>query len=217
MSQAVERIKVLEEDLSVKEELIKKMESELETARELANIATAKEASLEDEKDTIKGQRDVFRRIAKVQMEDINKMKTGAPYPGLERGQKEAEDKLKSNKKTIDALEKHKKELAKKLEEEVCARGKAEADSSKFSKMVDILQQNEANRKEAPDKSTIKCRDVGKAGGCPRAGKCPYLHPALQKENKNIDCHHCTGWLGGASFQVRAVDSNMTPIRRIQK
>ena len=83
LGQAVERIKVLEEDLSVKEELIKKMETELETARELANIATAKEASLEDEKVMIKGQMDFFRRIAKVQMEDINKMKAGAPYPGV--------------------------------------------------------------------------------------------------------------------------------------
>ena len=194
LTQAVERIKVLEEDLCVKEELIKKMESELETARELANIATAKEASLEDEKVIIKEQRDVFRRIAKVQMEDINKMKAGTPNPGAERYLKETEDKNKSNKKTIDALEKCKKELAKKLEEEVSARGKAEADSSKFSKMVDILQQSEASRKEAPDKSTIKCRDVGKPGGCPRAGKCQFLHPALQKENKNIDCHH---WMAG--------------------
>ena len=194
LGQAVERRKVLEEDLSVKEELIKKMESELETARELANIATAKEASLEDEKATLKGQMDFFRRVGKAQMEDINKMKAGAPDPGAERSMKEAEDKIKNHKKTIDALEKNKKELAKKMEEEVCARGKAEADASKFSKMVDLLQQGEANRRETPERSTIKCRDVGRAGGCPRAGRCPYLHPALEKENKNIDCHH---WMAG--------------------
>ena len=198
----------------MKEELIKKMETELETARELANIATAKEASLEDEKVTIKGQMDFFRRIAKVQMEDITKMKAGAPYPGVERGIKEAEDKIKSNKKTIDALEKCKKELAKKLEEEVCARGKAEADSSKFSKMVDILQQGEA-RKETPDKSTIKCRDVGRTGGCPRAGKCPYLHPALEKENKSIDCHH---WMAGrCKFPVEGCRFKHDPKKKDSK
>ena len=46
LEEAVERIKVLEEDIGVKEELIKKMETELETARDLAGIAVAKEASL---------------------------------------------------------------------------------------------------------------------------------------------------------------------------
>ena len=41
LSQAVESIKVLEEDLSVKEDLFKKMKSELDTAGKLANVATA--------------------------------------------------------------------------------------------------------------------------------------------------------------------------------
>ena len=96
--------------------------------------------------------------------------------------------------KTIEALEKSKKELTKKVEEEVSARAKAEADASKFSKMVDILQQCEDRRKETTDRSQVKCRDVGRPGGCPRAGSCPYLHPALAKEKKNVDCHH---WMSG--------------------
>ena len=53
LEEAVERIKVLEEDIGVKEELIKKMETELETARDQASIAVAKEASLEEEKATL--------------------------------------------------------------------------------------------------------------------------------------------------------------------
>ena len=85
LNQDVERIKVLEEDIGVKEELIKKMETELETAREMASIAVAKEASLEDEKATLKHHLDYFRRISRTQMEDINKMKAGTPNPEVDR------------------------------------------------------------------------------------------------------------------------------------
>ena len=44
----------------------------------------------------------------------------------------------------------------------------------------------------ARDKSKIKCRDVGKPGGCRRAGSCEFLHPALA--NKNLDCDF---WVAG--------------------
>ena len=91
-------------------------------------------------------------------------------------------------------MKKLKKELTKKVEDEVVARAKAEADAAKFSKMVDILQQCEDRRKETTDKSKVRCRDVGKPGGCPRAGSCQFLHPALARENKNVDCHH---WMSG--------------------
>ena len=91
-------------------------------------------------------------------------------------------------------MNKQKKELTKKVEEEVSARAKAEADAAKFSNMVDILQQCEGRRKEITDKAKEKCRDVGRPGGCPRGGSCKYLHPALAKENQNIDCHH---WVSG--------------------
>ena len=194
LGQAIERIKVLEEDLSVKEELVKKMEAELETARDIANVAVAKEASLEDEKAKLKHHLDFFRRVTKTQKEDNDKMTGGAPNPEAERKLKEANNKIKSNNKHIESIEKSKNELIKKVEEEVSGRAKAEADCAKFSKMVDILQQCEERRKETTDKSKVKCRDVGRAGGCPRAGSCPYLHPALAKENKNIDCHH---WMSG--------------------
>ena len=194
LGEAVERIKVLEEDMSVKEELIKKMEAELETARDVASVAVAKEAALEDEKATLKHQLDYFRRVAKTQMEDIKKMKAGAPNPEAERKLKESEAKNKNNLKILEGLEKSKKELTKKVEEEVTARAKAEADASKFSKMVDILQQCDERRRETTDRSKVKCRDVGRTGGCPMAGSCPYLHPALAKENKNVDCHH---WMSG--------------------
>ena len=130
------------------EELIKKMETEFETARDVASVAVAKEAALEVEKATMKNQLDYFRRVAKTQMEDIKKMKAGVPNPEAERKLKEAESKNKSNSKTIEALEKSKKELAKKVEEEVTARAKAESDASKFSKMVDILQQCDERRRE---------------------------------------------------------------------
>ena len=96
LEEAVERIKVLEEDIGVKEELIKKMETELETARDLASIAVAKEASLEEEKATLKHHLEYFRRVSKTQLEDIKKMKTGNPNPEGDRKLKEAEAKIKN-------------------------------------------------------------------------------------------------------------------------
>ena len=54
IGQAVERFKALEEDLSVKEDVIKKLETELETAKDANSVATAEAASLEDEKSTLK-------------------------------------------------------------------------------------------------------------------------------------------------------------------
>ena len=41
LGQAVERINILEEELSAKEEVMKAMETELTKAKDLANIATA--------------------------------------------------------------------------------------------------------------------------------------------------------------------------------
>ena len=69
------------------------------------------------------------------------------------------------------------------------ARAKAEADCSKFSKMVDILHNRKEPEKGNP-KSKVLCRDLNKPGGCPRAGKCTFHHPALAKLNKGIDCYH---------------------------
>ena len=63
IGQAIEGINVLEEDLSIKEELVKQMQAELETAIYLASMAGAKEASLEDKKATLKHQFDFFRRV----------------------------------------------------------------------------------------------------------------------------------------------------------
>ena len=54
IEQAVERIKCLEEDLAAKEEVIKRLESELVTSKDLASIAESKAASLEVENEISK-------------------------------------------------------------------------------------------------------------------------------------------------------------------
>ena len=175
-------------------DLVKKLETELETAKDAASIAVAESASLEDEKVTLKSQLNFFRRVGNAQVEDIKKMRAGGPNPELERKMKEAENQVKTKTKTIEALEKSKTDLIKKVEEETSARAKAEADCAKFSKMVDILQQCPGNQKDIQEKPRIKCRDVSKPGGCPRAGSCTFYHPELARENKNVDCHH---WMSG--------------------
>ena len=98
--------------------MVKKLETELETAKDVATIATAESATLEEEKVTLKSQLDYFRRVGNAQLEDINKMKAGGPNPELERKLKETEDKVKAKTKIIESLEKSKKDLTKKVEEE---------------------------------------------------------------------------------------------------
>ena len=104
---------------------------------------------------------------------------------------KEAQDDIKAKNKALDNSEKCRKELLKKVEEEVSARAKAEADATRLSKVVDTLQKL-PNKEVVRDKSKIKCRDIGKPGGCRRAGSCDFLHPALA--NKNVDYDY---WLAG--------------------
>jgi hypothetical protein len=190
---AVERIKSLEEELGVKEEVLRKLETELETARDLAKIADGTVRSMQTENENLKTKVNKYQRIGLNQKDDLNKMRAGGADPEIEGKLKLVQEELKKKTKAVEALEKTKKELAKKVEEEVSARAKAEADCAKFSKMVDILQDTNSKEK-SKTKPKVVCRDVNKAGGCPRAGNCTFLHPALAKENKGIDCHH---WMSG--------------------
>ena len=121
-------------------------------------------------------------------------MRAGGTDPELERKLKAAQDELKAKTKTADALEKSKKELTKKVEDEVLARAKAEADCAMYSKMVEIMQDKSGSADKSKQKSTTLCRDIGKPGGCPMAGACQFLHLARAKENKETDCHH---WMKG--------------------
>ena len=114
--------------------------------------------------------------------------------PELERKLKSKQDELKTKTKTADALEKSKKEFTKKVEDEVQARAKAEANSAMLTKIVDILQDKTGSPDQTKEKSTTVCRDISKPGGCPRAGGCKFLHPAQAKNNKETDCHH---WMKG--------------------
>ena len=200
LGQAVERIKMLEEELSAKEEVMKAMQTELATAKDLANIATATKESMETENAEYKVETKKYKLISKNLMDDLVKMRAGGKDPDMERKLKQANDELKTRSKTVETLEKSKKELSKKLEDEVIARAKAESDCAKYSKMVDILQDknnpNDQNKTtdQNKNKSKVLCRDINKPGGCPRAGGCKFNHPALAKENKMIDCIH---WKNG--------------------
>ena len=192
--QAVERIKMLGEDLSAKEEVMKTMETELATANDLANIATATKESIETENTELKAEAKKYKLISKNLMDDLNNMRAGGKDPDMERKLKLVNDDLKTKSKVVDALEKSKKDLSKKLEDEVIARAKAESDCAKFSKMVDILTDKNKSTDKNKTQSKAICRDINKPGGCPRAGGCKFNHPALTKENKTIDCIH---WMNG--------------------
>ena len=82
---------------------------------------------------------------------------------------------------------------------EVSLRGNLEADKERLTKTVDALTKLvDMNTAKESTKPRIKCRDVDKFGGCPRAGSCRFYHPEVvvtkEKDKKNIDCVH---WMSG--------------------
>ena len=118
-------------------------------------------------------------------MIEINQQNAGAD-PDLAYKLKVAQDEVKAKNKALEVAEKSRKELVKKVEEEVSARAKDEADATQLRKVVDILQKIPSSE-TVKDKSKIKCRDVSKPGGCRRAGSCDFLHPALANKNTDRD------------------------------
>ena len=165
----------MEEEGAAKEELLKKMETELETAKDLASIAEGQVASLEVDKESLTQQVEKFKRISLSQRQDILKMRAGKSDPDAERKVKSLQDEIKAKTKTIEGLEKVKKDLAKKVEEEVSVRAKAEADCAKFSKMVDILQDRSKATEKSKSKSSVVCRDISKPAGWLPTGWKLYL------------------------------------------
>ena len=177
--------------MGVKEDVIKTLETDLDTARHIADIAKGKADSLEVQNEDNKTLAKKYKVLARKQMNEINQMKAGGADPDVAKKLKEAQDEIKVKTKALESSEKSRKDLLKKVEEEGTARAKAEADSTRLNKVVDTLQKT-TNNGNVKDKSNINCRDVGKPGGCRRAGSCDFLHPALA--NKNIDCDF---WVAG--------------------
>ena len=128
----------------------------------MASIAEGQIASLEIEKESMLQEVERYKRVRLNQRKDILRMRTGKTDPEKESKLKDLNDELKTKSKNIEALEKQKRELAKKVEEEVSARAKAEADCAKFSKMVDILQDRNTTAEKNKSKSTVVCRDITK-------------------------------------------------------
>ena len=197
LPEAVERIKCLLEDVDVKENIIKKLETELETSKELANLANGEKESLK--MDNEKKAKEVlnYKKLLKFQISVNDKLKENGADPELVDSVKKLEEELKSKKKVLEASEKTRKELIKKLEEEVSKRGNLEADKERLTKTVDALNKltdRSGNTESA--KTKTKCRDVDKPEGCPRAGSCKFYHPEVlqPKDKKHIDCIH---WMKG--------------------
>ena len=187
LPEAVERIKVLVEEKGVKEELIKRLETELETSKDLLDIANGEkeQTKIENEKlcnenKALKLDNVKYRKWVKNQITINDKMKEDGADPELKKAVKKLEEEFKVKSKAFETSEKARKELLKKVEEEVSQRGNLEADKERLTKTVDAL--TKLADKNAPKESTkpkIKCRDVDKAGGCPRAGSCRFYHPEV--------------------------------------
>ena len=193
LPEAVERIKILLEDAEVKEDLIKKLETELETSKELANIANGEKESLKI--DNEKKEKEVleYKKMIKYQISINDKLKENGAEPELVKTLKKVEEELKSKTKALEASEKTRKDMIKKVEEEVSIRGNLEADKERLTKTVDALNKLvDRGGSTETAKTKPKCRDVDKPGGCPRAGSCKFYHPDFiqSKDKKQIDCVH---------------------------
>ena len=197
LPEAVDRIKSLVEDVGIKEVLIKKLETELETARDLANIAAGEKESLKIENELKDKEVMKYKKLLNYQMSVNDKLKEDGADPQLVKTLKKVEDEVKAKAKALDVSEKTRKDLVKKVEEEVSRRGNLEADKERLTKIVDALNKlaDQSGNAEAA-KSRTKCRDVEKPGGCPRAGSCKFFHPEVvqSKDKKQIDCVH---WMKG--------------------
>ena len=68
LEQALERVKILEEDVGIKEDIIKNLETELITAKEMARTAKGVADSLEDENEKNKMLVKKFKILTKKQM-----------------------------------------------------------------------------------------------------------------------------------------------------
>ena len=124
LEQALERIKLLEEDVGIKEDIIKNLEAELITTKEMASTAKGVADSFEEENEKNKALAKKFKIVSKKQMIEINQFNAGA-NPEMAYKLKEAQDELKAKSKALETSEKSRKELIKKVEEEVSARAKA--------------------------------------------------------------------------------------------
>ena len=148
------------------------------------------------EKEALKLDNVKYRKWVKNQIAVNDKMKEEGADPELKKTMKKLEEDLKIKKtKNLETSEKARKELLKKVEDEVSVRGSLEADKERLSKTVDALTKlADMNTSANKNKSKIKCRDVDNAGGCPRAGSCRFFHPEVvlskDKDKKQIDCVH---------------------------
>ena len=78
LEQARERIKTLEEDVGIKEELLKNLETELDTTKEKASLAMVTVETLKLDNETNKMRVKKLKLVAKKQMHEINQLNVGA-------------------------------------------------------------------------------------------------------------------------------------------
>ena len=123
LPEAVERIKIMLEDVEVKEDLIKKLETELETSKELANLANGEKESLKIDNEKKEKELQDYKKLLKYQITVNDKLKENGADPELVKMVKKLEDDLKAKNKILEASEKTRNDLIKKVEEEVSKRG----------------------------------------------------------------------------------------------
>ena len=146
LPEAIEIIKVLLEEQSVKEELIKKLETKLDTSKDLANIANAEKENLKikherssNETEALKLDNNKYRRWVKNLISVNDKIKEDEADPELKKAIKMLEDDVTAKSKALEASEKARKELLKKVEHKVLVRDNLEAVKERLTKTVDAL------------------------------------------------------------------------------
>ena len=116
LPEAVDRIKILMEEHSVKEEVIKKLETELETSKDLLSIANAEKETtqIEHEKllhknEALKLDNVKYRKWVKNQIAVNDKMKEEGADPELKKTMKKLEEDFKIKSNNLETSEKARK------------------------------------------------------------------------------------------------------------
>jgi hypothetical protein len=121
---------------------------------------------------------------------------------------KEAQDKVNAKNKAFDSSEKSRKKLLKKVEEEVSASAKAEADATRVSKVVDTIQKL-PNTLAVRDKSKI---NVEVSSSLVAAARLEAAIFSIQPSPTKM-LTATTGWQADVDTLTRSVDTSMTQRR----
>ena len=193
-----DEVKMLNEEIVVKNAKIETLEEALKLKEELLNMANAKVASLEIDNIEKDSKTEKYKRIAK---------KTLNNEPDESRKLKK---EVAAKTKEVEDLKIKLADSLKKTRDEIMLRAKAEADLISKQQTVEVMSDimmkqgnqtssNEQKQGAGENRGKQLCRDALKPQGCSWGKRCMYFHPpgSIQTSAQSGDSPDCSFWLNG--------------------